>query len=70
MPFTVQTGMIKEQTGTNVSAFVAYVLNKHWAGRVTCQNILDEAYPLGMASAFANDASFPRTFGMELDYKF
>jgi outer membrane receptor protein involved in Fe transport len=49
---------------------VFYAFDRHWAARLTCQNILNQAYVTGDSNAYAANASVPRTFIIELDYKF
>lgn len=69
-PYTQETGMMKEEPMTETNLFADYTFNQHWSARLTCQNVLNWAYPVGMASAYAAVASFPRTFGMEIDWKY
>ena len=43
---------------------------KHWLYRISCNNILNEAYAIGLQTATNVDAAPPRTFSLEADYKF
>lgn len=58
------------QTGTSVNAFAAYQLDRHWLFRVTCDNILNQAYPLGAQASFLADPSPPTTFILQAVYRY
>ena len=61
---------IKVQTGTLVTGFVDYRLDKHWSFRVLCNNLLDQHYPLGVETAYIIDPSPGRIFSFETSYKY
>jgi iron complex outermembrane receptor protein len=68
-PLTQATGEVKVKAGTMVNGFITYVWGGHWSFKVSCANILDEAYPLGVQGLTNVDPSPPRTFSFLASYK-
>ena len=48
--------------GTQTMAFIDYTINHHWEAVLSCNNVLDDHYPLGQQSAAIIDLSDPREF--------
>ena len=62
--------LFKLHEGTMMNLFADYELNRHWTFRVNCENVLDQAYPLGAQGVGLVDPSDPRTFTFETTFKF
>jgi iron complex outermembrane receptor protein len=64
------TGLIEAQEAALANGFVVYKPDKHWTIQVNCDNILNQAYPLGVQTASEVDPSPPMTWIVEVGYKF
>jgi outer membrane receptor protein involved in Fe transport len=53
-----------------MNLFVSYNVNRHLQLLVNCENVLDQAYPLGTQGVGLVDPSDPTTFSFEMTYKF
>jgi iron complex outermembrane receptor protein len=69
-PNSSGVALFKLHEGTMVNLFVSYNVNKHLQLLVNCENVLDQAYPLGSQGVGLVDPSDPTTFSFEMTYKF
>lgn len=68
---TGSTQTIETQGTFEGQAFVNYWISKHLEGKLSCTNITDHHYAAGYAGNLSLTwPSLPRTFVLELDYKF
>jgi outer-membrane receptor for ferric coprogen and ferric-rhodotorulic acid len=61
---------IKLYQGTMASLFAAYQFNKHFGITVTCENVLNSAYAVGLQDVGIVDPSDPTTTTVQMTYKF
>ena len=62
--------LLKLHEGTMVNLFASYDVNKHLNLEVTCENALNDAYPLGYQGVGLIDPSDPLNFTFKMAYKF
>jgi len=67
-PGFILPSLLKLHEGSLIKIFATYRFNKHWALRLSLDNVLNQAYPLGQQGATNIDPSLPRTVSFAVTF--